>query len=207
MLPAWCITADERELLLEVLISLGFRTECENEILWCRVCSFFFFFQAHCSICGIAPLSLARENCRRRMDCVKHVVRRAVGKCVKVIVSHWNRSWIGSHETQVRSELIPLRERVEVEQKWKQHVLALQPTGFGSYDWIFKVCTAQEPKVQMVGRGGTMDLHGLFLVSHWRPPLLVHVPYSRTKFSILLQLDLQTGSVGITGLWCCFLHY
>lgn len=116
---------------------------------------FFFFFQAHCSICGIAPLSLARENCRRRMDCVKHVVRRAVGKCVKVIVGHWNRSWIGSHETQVRSELIHFRENVEVEQKWKPHVLALQPTGFGSYNWIFKECTAHKhnPKCRWLEGG------------------------------------------------------
>lgn len=49
------------------------------------------------------------------MDCVKHVVCRAVGKCAKVIVSHGNRSWMGSRETQVRTELSALLESVEVE--------------------------------------------------------------------------------------------
>lgn len=86
-----------------VLISLGFRTQCENKNCWWWVS-----ISTLCYLWVCAP-QLCPGNCRRWIDCVKHVVCSAVDRrrCVEVIVSHQNRSRRGSHETQVWIEQIP----------------------------------------------------------------------------------------------------
>lgn len=86
-----------------VLILLGFRTECENETLWFSISTFVLFV-------ALRPSALPRHL--QEIDGLCETLWRVLpflhGWRVKVIVGYRNRSQTGSHETQVRIELIPL---------------------------------------------------------------------------------------------------